>query len=439
MVILGLGSNLGDRLNHLRVALKFVEKIPRCFVRQVSPVYISDALLPLNAPPDWNKSYLNFALRCETTLTPHELLQYTQQIEREMGRISKSNWGPRVIDIDILAWDTLVISDENLQIPHKELLNRPFALWPLLDVAPFWNVPLTECANEWGSRFSGEAPFHTQQIAQRVETPVLMGIINVTPDSFSDGGKYLDKDAAVKQAKQLMLDGAEIIDIGAEATNPRVAGISPEEEWLRLAPVLEEILTASSQMIIPPKISIDTRHAYIAERALHWGVAWINDVSGGDDPAMQHLLASHQCDVLIMHHLGIPVDRNKILSLDTSPVDQVLRWAETRLKELIQRGIALERIIFDVGIGFGKNAPQCLELIKNIERFHALGVRLLVGHSRKIFLGQFTPKDFAERDVETMVLSLFLATQKVDYLRVHHVEMQARGFKVAGALQYRQN
>ncbi len=427
MVILVLGTNLGDRLNNLRDALTFIKKIPQLSVKQVSPVYLSDALLPDNAPPDWNRFFLTVGLLCETTLSPHALLQHTQQIEKDMGRLSKGTWGPRIIDIDILAWDHLTMSDDVLQIPHKELMHRPFALWPLLDVAPFWKL---DSLPDWGSRFSGEAPFHTRQIAQRIDTPALVGIINVTPDSFSDGGQFFNPDTAIKQAKQYMLDGAEIIDIGAEATNPRAAAISDEEEWTRLEPVLKAILAESPHLILPPKISIDTRHASVAKKALNLGVAWINDVSGADDPAMRDVLTTSACDVVIMHHLGIPVNSNRILSLSEHPVDQVLRWAHKRLDDLVQQGIARERIIFDVGIGFGKNAVQCLELIKQIERFRELGTRLLVGHSRKIFLGQFTPKEFAERDIETTVVSLFLASQGVDYLRVHNVDMQARAFKV---------
>lgn len=427
MVILGLGTNLGDRLNHLRHALKCIKKIPVLSVQQISPVYLSDALLPENAPADWNVPFFNLALRCETQLSPHELLQQVKRIEKEMGRTANTVWGPRVIDIDILAWDDRIIEDDTLHIPHKQLIHRPFALWPLQDVAPFWNHPTKHFLPTWGSRFSGEAPFHTRQMAERIETPALVGIINVTPDSFSDGGKYLAYDLAIKQAKQLIQDGAEIIDIGAEATHPRASAISAEIEWDRLAPVLENILAESPKI----KISIDTRHAFVAEKALNLGVAWINDVSGLDDPLMREVIKNSECDIVIMHHLGIPVDRNRILSLDKNPVAQVFEWAEKRLNDLTQQGINHDRIIFDVGIGFGKNAEQCLELIKNIHQFRELGTRLLIGHSRKIFLGQFTAKEFAERDIETTVLSLFLASQSVDYLRVHNVEMHARAFKVA--------
>ena len=439
MVILGLGSNLDDRLKNLRHALTYIKQIPELTVEQISPVYISDALLPENAPPSWDRPHFNLALRCNTSLTPHELLRHVKDIEKKVGRTPEKTWGPRIIDIDLLAWDDLTLYDDRLHIPHEHLIDRPFALWPLADVAPFWIYPgqdktAAELSERFGSRFTGDAPLHARQIAQRVETPRLVGILNVTPDSFSDGGKFLDPEAAVFQAKQLVLQGAEIIDIGAEATNPRASAISSTEEWQRLEPVLSVILSETTNMEIAPYISIDTRHADVAKKALELGVHWINDVSGLDDVKMREVVAEMTCDVVVMHHLGIPVNKKLILPRNQNPVDLVLRWADTRLNEITRRGIARERIIFDVGIGFGKNPEQSLELLKNIEVFKQLGTRLLVGHSRKLFLGQFTDKPFAERDVETLVTSLFLAKKEVDYLRVHHVEMHARGFKVDGSL-----
>jgi len=439
MIVLGLGANLGDRLENLRRALRLLKEIPQLAVQQISPIYISDALLPENAPAVWNVPYLNLAVRCETTLTPHELLKQVKKIEKIIGRVAEKTWGPRVIDIDLLAWDEVTLADETLQLPHKHLLNRPFALWPLADVAPFWRYAgktALEIAAQWGSPFTGHAPCHTRQIAQRIDTPQLVGIINITPDSFSDGGKYTVIDAAVSRAKELVTAGSEILDIGAEATNPRASAITATEEWERLMPVLSAILAETPSMIIPPKISIDTRHAEVAEKSLAQGVQWINDVSGLEDAHMREVIAASQCDVVVMHHLGIPVDRARVLSLQQNPIEQILPWAEQRLTQLTQQGIAKERIIFDVGIGFGKNPQQCLELLKHIDRFRQLDTRLLIGHSRKIFLEQFTPKIFAERDPETVALSLFLASRQIDYLRVHDIDLHARVFKVCAGLLF---
>jgi len=438
--ILGLGCNLENRLPQLRNALQLIKKIPHLSVKQVSPLYVSDALLPENAPDSWNISYFNCALRCESSLSPYELLDHTKKIERTLGRVPGERWGPRIIDIDILACDKLIQYDAKLHIPHEALPERPFALWPLADVAPFWIYPLpgplqgktaAEIVQKWGSRFDGNAPFHTRQIAHRIDTPQLVGILNLTPDSFSDGGKFSRHHHALEQAKHLIESGAEILDIGAEATNPTASGISDEEEWQRLHSTLVALIDESKHWLIKPKISVDTRHANIAQKALSIGVDWINDVSGLDDPAMIEAVAAQNCAIVFMHHLGIPVDKNKFIPYAKNPVEEVFQWASTRLADLEKRGIARERLIFDVGIGFGKTAEQSLALIQHIKKFESLGLRLLVGHSRKKFIGQFTDKSFAERDIETAALSLFLAKESVDYLRIHDIEIHARMFKVS--------
>ncbi|EKD54163.1 MAG: Folate synthesis bifunctional protein [uncultured bacterium] len=439
MVILGLGSNLGDKLTHLRRALALLKKIPGFSIAQISPVYISDALVPENAPLAWDAPYLNLALRGETTLSPYELLDHLKEIEKKVGRTPEKVWGPRIIDIDLLAWDDRIQYDKKLHIPHEHLAERPFALWPLADVAPFWIYPLSgpdhgklasRITEKWGSRFDGRAPFHTRQIAQRIDTPALVGIINSTPDSFSDGGKYTASLSAKNYARQVMIEGAEIIDVGAEATHPNAKAILAGEEWQRLEPILTEILFDKKNHPIQPKISVDTRHVETAKKALELGVDWINDVSGLENPLMCKLIAEHSCDIVMMHHLGIPANKAVTLPPNQHPVEQIFQFAKKRLADVSRFGISPERIIFDVGIGFGKTTEQSLLLLKEIKRFHELGLRLLVGHSRKSCISQFTDEPFERRDIETAALSLQLAKQNVHYLRVHHIEMHARLFKV---------
>lgn len=446
MVILGLGCNLGNRLKQLRQALYYLQQVPHFSIQQVSPLYLSDALLPENAPDDWDAPYLNLALRCETTLKPYELLQHTKNIEVQVGRTPEKNWGPRVIDIDILAWDDLTLYDEVLHIPHEHLHERPFAFWPLADVAPRWQYLLqnsfhgmtaAEITARWGSRFSGEAPFHTKQIQQRIDTPELVGIINVTPDSFSEGKINAEKNAAafLSTAAQLVEAGATIIDIGAEATGPNATPIDATIEWLRLEPVLTELIKQKSKMLITPKISVDTRNASVAEKALALGVDWINDVSGLDDKQMREVVKQHSCDVVFMHHLGIPVSKQqKTIPIKDDPVTYVFNWAQQRIENLVRDGIAIERLIFDIGIGFGKTAEQSFELIQRIDEFKKLGVRLLVGHSRKSFFNLFTTDPFSNRDIETNAVSHFLANHSIDFLRLHDVNACSRMFKVARAL-----
>ncbi len=444
MVILGLGANIGERLSNLRQALQAIKKIPSVLVQQVSPIYRSDALLPANAPTDWDKPYLNLALRIETDLAPLDLLQQLKIIEHRIGRKPEvRHWGPRVLDIDMLAWDDVMLKHDSLTLPHQSLEERPFALWPLADVAPRWRMPTpganhgktaAEIVEKWGSRFTGEAPLHTQQIAQRLQAPQLVGILNVTPDSFSDGGHYLAIDAAVQQIHHLIATGAEIIDIGAESTSPSANPITAAIEWQRLEPVLMALQQLRHQFDIEPRFSIDTHHATVAAKALALGVDWINDVSGLDDPAMRELILQTHCDCIVMHHLSLPERRDHVLPREQDTTMLVYEWAEKRLEQLQQLGIARDRIIFDPGIGFGKMAEQSLLVLKHIQHFHTLGTRLLIGHSRKTFLSLFTNAPFAKRDTETLALSLYLAKQQVDYLRVHDVDACARALKVMDAL-----
>lgn len=444
MVILGLGSNVGDRLANLRQAIHCLKQLPALQVIAISPVYLSDALLPDNAPLDWDLPHLNCALRCETTLEPLALLQEIKNIEQQAGRDTHVGyWGPRILDIDILAWDERQIENEVLTIPHKGLLERPFALWPLADVAACWRFPLTgaaqgktaaEIVEKWGSRFSGKAPLHTHQLYQRLDTPQLVGIINVTPDSFSDGGKFLHAEKALEQTHYLIHSGAEIIDIGAESTAPHASTLSPEQEWTRLQPVIALIKEAQDDFLITPKLSIDTRYPETAKKALGMGVDWINDVTGLSHPAMRELIAQTTADCVIMHHLSIPASRDHVLPRDQNTVTNVYEWAARQLDALEKEGISRNRLIIDPGIGFGKTAEQSVSLIHHIDTFKTLQTRLLIGHSRKSFLSLFTQYPSSDRDIETLATSIYLAHSPIEYLRIHQVEMCARAFRVLRGL-----
>ncbi len=445
MLILGLGSNIGDRLTHLRRALAALRQLSGLTLQQVSPVYISDALLPENAPNDWDTPYLNIAVRCESNLEPLDLLNALKKIEWSIGRKPEiRHWGPRILDIDILAWEDKVIESDVLTVPHVSLPLRPFALWPLADVAPEWVFPLpgpnqgkaaAEMVEAWGSRFSGEVFLRTRQINQRVDTPALVGIVNVTPDSFSDGGNYLAAENALAQITALINAGAEVIDIGSASTAPKSKATTAAEEWQRLEPVLAGLASVKKHWIVPAKISVDTYQAAVAEKALVFGIDWINDQSGLDDPAMIDLIKQAAIDCTIMHHIYLPEQRDKAIPRHLNPVQVVHEWLQKRLALLENAGIDRQRLIIDPGIGFGKLADQSWQLLKNIDAFADLGARILVGHSRKTFLSLQTGRPFAERDVETMVMSLALTKHAVDYLRVHNVDLCSRGLRVYAACE----
>lgn len=254
-----------------------------------------------------------------------------------------------------------------------------------------------------------------------MKRPALMGIVNVTPDSFSGDG--VSADDAIAHAKQLVMDGADIIDIGAESTRPNAVPLTAEEEWARLAPVLAAITVADWRRSV--RISIDTRHAQTAARALDLGVDMINDVGGLTNHAMAELLGEHDGDVIVMHALTIPADVSKTLPDDCDVVAELLAWKHSITTHALAQGIAAERLIYDVGIGFGKTAKQSLALVLAAEKFQQSGGRWLFGHSRKSFLKLFTNEDAAGRDDLTLAFSVQLAHAGVDYLRVHNVARHA--------------
>lgn len=445
MIILGIGCNIGDRLANLRSALTYLRAIDEIAIHQISPIYESDALLPENAPKEWNTPYLNLALSISTKLTPEKLVIKIKAIEDKMGRLKHLHWSPRIIDIDILAWNEECYHTDRLNIPHQGLPERPFALWPLADIAPNWKYcepnktetgkTAYELARKFGSRFDGKAPLHTKQIAHRVDTPIMLGILNITTDSFSDGNKFIKLETALEQAESLFNAGADVIDIGAESTRPVGASIiTPKEEWQRLQPVLDAWQSLWSSHSFKPKLSIDTRNYQTAEKLLSYQIDFFNDVTGLTDPKMIAVVKSSKAKIIFMHNLGIPANPEVVFPLDTDVTSTVYQWGEQQLKKLTKLGITMERLIFDVGIGFGKNAMQSLNLIKNIAKFHQLDVPLLVGHSRKSFLNNFTNKPFAERDIETAGISGFLATKKVEYLRVHNIDQNMRLLKINAEL-----
>lgn len=245
----------------------------------------------------------------------------------------------------------------------------------------------------------------------------LVGILNVTPDSFSDGGIYSVAKDAYAHAVQLVKDGAHVVDIGAESTRPGATPITPEEEWRRLEPVLT-ILTHEA---INAEISVDTRHPETARRALALGVDWINDVSGCTSQEMIDVLRNASCRIVVMHSLTVPASKEHVLPDNVDPVVTVRAWFQAKLDELTAAGIAAERIIFDPGIGFGKTAVQSLELIRRADELRIPGTQLLFGHSRKSFLSTGGNLSLAERDAATCRVSTDLAKNVVDFLRVHNV------------------
>lgn len=246
----------------------------------------------------------------------------------------------------------------------------------------------------------------------------LIGIVNLTPDSFSDGGRFSQPEMVLEAIAKMADDGAQVVDIGAESTRPGAILISPTEEWRRLSPVLMPLSRAKPKGVA---ISVDTRHAETARKALELGVDWINDVTGFVSSAMIDAVQHSSCRLVMMHSLGVPANKAITLPPALDPVATLLSWAKERASLLLQKGIAKERIIFDPGIGFGKTSAQSLAIIREMERFQSLEMPILVGHSRKSFLAQFAGANPALRDDATLAVSMYLVNKNTHYLRVHDV------------------
>ena len=246
--------------------------------------------------------------------------------------------------------------------------------------------------------------------------PLIMGILNLTPDSFSDGGLFYTVQSAVDQAKRLEDQGADILDIGGESTRPYSQAVTQADELDRVVPVLERL---QGKIAIP--ISIDTMKAKVASAAIELGAEIINDVSGLEsDPDMIEVARSSKAGVCVMHMQGTPQTMQDNPEY-TDVVAEVLAYLKSRDQWLLERGIAPENICLDPGVGFGKTHAHNLELLQNAAAFHATGRPILVGHSRKGFIAKVLGNKDLDRCFGTVGVSLALALHRIQILRVHDV------------------
>jgi dihydropteroate synthase len=256
---------------------------------------------------------------------------------------------------------------------------------------------------------------------------LLMGILNITPDSFSDGGQFFDTEKAIAHGLKMAADGVAIIDVGAESTRPGAEIVPADEQIKRAIPVIKSL---SKKIDVP--ISIDTYNYNVAEAALEAGAAMINDITALSDCAMAELAAEKQTPVVLMHIQGTP----KTMQAEpkyNDVVAEVLQFLLERAKRAEQFGISKERIFIDPGIGFGKTIEHNLLLLKNIDKFVETGYRVLVGPSRKAFIGKITGKENpADRIFGTAAAVALCAAAGVSILRVHDIAQMIDVVKTVG-------
>jgi len=269
-------------------------------------------------------------------------------------------------------------------------------------------------------------PRHLAELGCRT---LIMGILNITPDSFSDGGLFINEDSALKQAYKMIEDGADIIDVGGESTRPGSDSVPIEIELNRVLPVIES-LSKTAKICI----SIDTYKSVIAEKALEKGASIVNDISALSDPNMASVVAKAGVPIVLMHKKGMPKDM-QIAPYYDSLILEISEFLQERIQIAIESGISPDQIIIDPGIGFGKTIAHNLEILRNLREFKALGKPILIGTSRKSFIGKILHTDNIKDRVEGTSATVAIAIANgADIVRVHDVKEMVKVVRTADAI-----
>lgn len=489
---IALGSNIGDRIGNIEKAVEMLAKADDCklvdtsFLYETEPMYVTD-----------QAKFINGACRIATKMTPPELLRLCQSIEKAIGR-DKTGVpikGPRSIDLDILFYDRLEFITPELCIPHPSITEREFVLKPLIDILPDYRHPgnsrtvaqlhsilinsegyVKEDMSRVLSVGDYSSPSSSAAIWKWGSRTFIMGIINATPNSFSDGGDNNDVETAIQTAKRMVEEGVDILDVGGMSTAPNAPEISQEEEIARVIPVIKAIRKAG----LNTPISIDTFRASVAKEALSAGANMINDVTAGArDSTMFSIARQYHCPIILMHMRGDSKTMNNLTHYaEGDIVGIVRRELEARLELALREGIRRWNIILDPGIGFAKDMQGNLQLLRGLASLQSpasgtsnvhqsisrssspppstegnefegdtpsldyltpnYGLRsfpVLLGASRKKFLGTITGKTIAkDRMASTAAACTAGILAGVDLLRVHDVKEMVDVAKTADAI-----
>jgi dihydropteroate synthase len=259
--------------------------------------------------------------------------------------------------------------------------------------------------------------------------PLIMGIVNVTPDSFSDGGQFLDAERAIAHGRELAAEGADVLDIGGESTRPGAEAVNAEQELARVGPVVEALAGGDG-----PLVSIDTTKLAVAEAALNAGAGMVNDVTAlRADPDLAGLCAQRGCEVVLMHMLGDPRTMQENPTYD-DVVDDIKSFLAERIEFAVSQGIDEERIWIDPGIGFGKTVEHNLELHRRLGELATLGRPIVFGSSRKSFIGKLTGAEVDERLGGTIASNVIACANGARMVRVHDVAPMRQALAAAEAI-----
>ncbi|KAI8984263.1 Dihydropteroate synthase-like protein [Mycotypha africana] len=450
---IAFGSNIGDRVNNIKKALSMLEADCSSIILDTSYLYETPPMYYTEQP-----AFLNGACKIATCLTPQELLTKLKEVENNLGRQANFRNGPRPIDLDILFYDDLVLEDDDrLIVPHKSLQEREFVLWPLCDIARDMEHPrlFKTCgqllsqllkvnaeSEEGPLKIDKVMPIQEGRLWRWNEKTYVMGILNTTPDSFSDGGKHYDISAAIASAWRMKEEGADIIDVGGMSTRPGADDTFPEEEEIkRVVPVITELRAAGFDL----PISVDTFRAAVAAAAIKAGANLINDISGGSrDPNMLKVMAECNVPVCLMHMRG---DAQTMMSKQNTTyenddvVDDVSHVLNTLVQRAIAAGVHRYNIIIDPGIGFAKTGQQDFDIIRHLKDISQkqdsllFGLPCLMGISRKKFIGNITGvKEAEKRTFGTAGAVAACVAGGANIVRVHDVRQMWEVTKVCDAI-----
>jgi dihydropteroate synthase/2-amino-4-hydroxy-6-hydroxymethyldihydropteridine diphosphokinase len=441
-VYLALGTNLGKRAANLRSALAALP--PAIRVIKTSPVYETQPWGFINQP-----AFLNQVILAETGLSPEALLAQLKGLESQLGRQATFRNGPRVIDLDVLLYDDLVFTSQDLSIPHPGIPERAFVLVPLADLAPDLVHPqLHQTITELLAQVPvGGVRRVMEKLPAFGTRTFVMGIINVTPDSFSGDGVLQPGDPpvqlAIEQARRFIEAGVDILDVGGESTRPGAQLVSQAEEISRVVPVITALARVCCDQPRKIWISVDTYKAAVADAALAAGADWVNDVWGlRADPLMAGVAARRQAPVVLMHNRSRPASAELQESLGGRYVgmqyDDLLQDVQKELLESVdlarEAGIPDEDILLDPGIGFGKTVEQNLKLLNRLDEICALGYPVLLGPSRKSFIG-YTLNLPPDQRLEGTAAAISIGIERgADIIRVHDVQFMVRLARMTDAI-----
>lgn len=452
-VVLSLGSNLGNKKQNIQNALSQLEQRGLGRVADTSLLYSTAPMYVENQP-----AFLNGVCKLSTTLTPHALLAALKDLERDLGRdLNGQVKGPRPIDLDILLYGGETVASDTLNIPHIGIHERAFVLRPLCDIIPS-HIPPTHSLtpSQALQRLNDDSvklvlPVRDKLISLRDKRWV-MGILNCTPDSFSDGGRNYTLDDAYANAVKMIEHGVDILDVGGMSTRPNAPDVPAQEEAERVAPLIRRLRDQYPDILI----SVDTFRASVARAAVEAGADIVNDVSGGlADERMFETVAKLGVPYILMHMRGDSSTMTSLTHYQDGVVEGVKKEIQERVKIAIESGIRRWNIIIDPGLGFAKDLDGNLEILRHLYDFggrlssnnNSSGLLtsspyldlshmpLLVGHSRKAFIGKLTDVSVAkDRVAGTAATTMAALAGGADIVRVHDVKESVEVAKMAQAM-----